>query len=432
MSINDPLGGQIHRLRKRVRLLFIERYSLFGGSLGAVASAILAALSYKYTDFANYTLWALLIAAGVISGCVYGLLRKLDDLSVAKSADRRTGLKERLSSAISLRDSVENDMEKALVDDAASHVAPLRSGEVFRHRFGKPHVIFALALLALLAIAIVPQLSRFQSQTRRQEITVMKREGKKMVKVAKDIKKLTDPKQEELKKMAVALEKLGKKMQMGRMSRKQAMLKAKRLEKQIKKEQDRLAKENSGRKTMEQARAEMREAGEQLARSMAEKLAQKENIPISEAMEKIPSDKRLAELARKSGPLTKSEREELEKALSKYANPNSQVRIPPELAEALARLAESEDYQKAMEIMQKLAIKMDSGKMSKMDKEALRKQMEALAKALEKTDLDQLAKMMRENAEKLAKMSPQELQKMIDEMKRMQRLCQAMNKAGGT
>lgn len=426
--MNAPLEGQLKRLRKRVRLLLAERYGLFGGAAGALVAALLVVLSYRYDALLIYWLWAGIVLFGAAAGVAWGLLRPLDDLTVALAADKRTGLKERLSTAVALRGDHE-EMTEALVNDSCSKIAAIDSADVFRHRFGLPHIVCGAALIALLAVVFIPMMPELQSKTHRQEVAVMKTEGKKLVRIAKQLKD-TDDKHEQIRKLAGRLEKLGKKMTTGRISKKQAMLKAQRLAKDVKREQDRLAKENSSLKSMEQARADMRKASENLAKSMAERLAKQRNIPPAEALRKLPSDKQLAALAHKDGPLSPAEQKQLEQALSKYADPNNKSGIPPELGEALAKLAANKDYQKAMELMQKLAQKMESGQMSSADKEALKKQMEALAKALKGTDLDKFAKMMLENAEKLSKMSPQELAKLAQQMQKMQQMANALKKAG--
>jgi hypothetical protein len=422
--MNSSLDIQLKRLRKRVRLLLAERYGLFGMAVGAVVAAVVVALSSRYEALLSYSLWAVIVIAGAVAGVAWGLLRRLDDLTVAVAADKRTGLKERLSSAIAVED---GPMAEALVTDAGARISELRSREVFRHRFGLPHAVCGAALFVLLAVIVGPMLPVFQSQTRRQEVAVMKTEGKKLIRVAKEINK-QDTKHEQLRKLAQKLGKLGAKMSTGRMTKKQAMLQSQKLAKDIKKEQDRLAQMNSPSKTMDQAQADMRKAAEELAKRMADKLAAEKHVTPELAMEQVPSDQQLASLARKDGALSESERKQLEQALGRYADPNNTLPIPAELGEALAKLAANKDYQAAMELMQKLAAKMGSGKMGKMDREMLKQQLEALAKALKGTDLDKLAKMLKENAEKLAKMSPAELKKMLENMKAMQLLA----KAGGT
>ena len=284
-------------------------------------------------------------------------------------------------------------------------------------------------MVFLLGAIFVPQMPALQSKDRKAEVAVMKTEGAKLAKLADELKKRTDPKYGELRGLADRLQKLGWKMQTGRLPKKQAMLETQRLSKSIQQEQDRLARENS-KKSMEQARAEMQKASAELAKKMAEQMAEKQNIPPEEAMKKLPSDQRMAELARKDEALTDAEQQELEQAVEKYADPSSSAAVPAELSEALAKLAANGDYQKAAELMQKLMQKLKSGKMKPMDAEVLRKQLEALAKALKDTDLDKLAKQMLENAEKLAKMSPEELRKLIDQMQKVQQMCDAAKKAG--
>ena len=430
MEAQEQLGASLRQLRLRVRRLLVERYALYGLGIGATAAAVIVLFSYSYDELLDYRLWAAVMALGALAGAVWGLTRRVDDLSVAIAADRRTNLKERLSTAVALGASDEApDMVRALVADAGRRAAEFAPGQVFRHRFGRPHIASGCAMLFLIGAIFIPQMPALQSNDRKAEVAVMKTEGAKIAKLADELKKRADPKYGELRGLADRLQKLGWKMQTGRLPKKQAMLQVQRLSKSIQQEQDRLARENS-KKSMEQARAEMQKASAELAKKMAERMAEKENIPPEEAMKQLPSDKRLAELARKEEALTSAEQQELEQAVEKYANPGSSVPVPAELSEALAKLAANGDYQKAAELMRKLAQKLKSGKMKPMDAEALRKQMEALAKALKGTDLDKLAKQMLENAEKLAKMSPEELRKLIDQMQKMQQMCNSLKKAG--
>jgi len=416
----------------------MERYGFFGAAIGAVVSALIAVLSLRFDFLINYGLWIGAVALGAIIGVAWGLLRKISDLAVASAVDKRAGLKERLSTAITLPDpdsslstSHSQPAESAVISDAVSHISGVKPNEVFAHQFGKPHASFAIALIILAAAIFVPQMPIVQSKTRRQEVRVMKQEGVKLQKIAKDVRKQTSGKHAEMQKLANKLDALGKKMETGRMTRKQAMLKTRKLSKEIKAQQDMLAKQNSFTKPMSQAQLEMQRASDQLTKKMAEELAKKENIPLAEAMKKLPTDQRMAELARKEGPLSESERKELEKLVSKYANQDSGLQMPTELAEALSKLAENKDYQKAAEIMRKLAQKLNSGNMCKADKEALKKQMEALAKALKNTDLNKLAEAMRKNAEKLASMSDEELKELLKQIEETQKLQQMCKNAGG-
>jgi len=429
------IGQQILRLRRRVRLLLVERGALFGASGGAVCAAVIVLLSSRFDDLINYWLWAGVALAGVLAGAAWGLLRRLDDITVAIAADDRTGLRERLSTAIALtfppyEGGTEGGMEQAAVNDALSHISGLKSKNVFRHRFALPHAVFAAAIVLLLAAIFVPLAPAFQSKTRRAEVRVMKREGAKLVRIAKEMRREAGPKRAELKKLANRLHDLGRKMESGRLARKNAMLQTRRLTKEVQQKQDELARRNATTRSMDQAKLDMKKAGEDLAKQMAQKLAAKGRMPFAEAMKKLPSDPKLAELANKAGALTPAEQKALEQALSKYADPKNALSIPVELGEALAKLMANKDYRKAMEILQKLAQKLNSGKMSAMDKEMLAKQLEALAKALKNTDLDKLAKSLLQQAQKLAAMSPEELEKLLKELEEMQKMAKLLAKAG--
>lgn len=428
MISNPALDSEITRLRRRVRLLLCERWGFFGASAGTLVAAAMVLLSSRFDELLDYRLWIGVVLLGGMVGAAIGLFKKLSDLTIALAVDRRTGLKERLSTAVSL-DVDQSDMTQALRDDAKHKISELRSREVFRHRFGLPHWAFAGAILILLGVIFIPQLPSIQSRMRQQEVAVMKREGQNFVKLAKDIKKIDDS-HDQLCKLANKLEKLGGKMSTGRMSRKMAMLKTQKLQKEIKAEQDRLAKENSSSKTMDQAKTDMRKMSDKIAKSMAQELAKKENIPPQEALEKVPSDKQLAKLAQKEGALSESEKKELEQAVSKYADSKCNAPIPKELGDALAKLAANGDFKKAAQLMKMLSKKLNTGNMNGQDQKMLASQMDALAKALKNTDMDKLAKKMFDNAKKLAQMSPQELQKMIDQMQKMQQLAKAMQNAG--
>ncbi len=364
MERSEALNNEIKRLRRRIRLLLCERWGLFGASIGAIAAAILVALSSKYDELLSYPLWIGVVLLGAIAGVACGLLKKLGDLTIALAADKRTGLKERLSTAVSL-DENSGEMADALCSDANERISALRSPEVFKHKFGLPHWIFSGALCVLLAIIFIPQLPAFQSPLRRQEVSVMKREGEKLVKLAKEMKKI-DTKNQELRKLADKLQKLGAKMNTGRMSRKQAMLKTQRLEKDIKKEQDRLARQNSPAKSLDKARADMRKNLDKLAESLAKKPAG------------------------------------------------------------------NKDNKKAAQLMKQIAKSLNSGNMSAAGQKQLASQMAALADALKGTDLGNLAQQMSMDAKKFAQMSPKELQKMIDQAKKMQQMAKLLKKAAGT
>ena len=420
-------------LRARVRLLLVEKWLMVGLGCGMIVAAVFALLSGKYDALLDYRLWAAVVGSGAVVGTLYAIVRPLSDASIAVAADRRAGLKERVSTALSARSpSSADEFTTALISDAENTLSSTKPSEVFRRRIGFQHWLFGAAALLLALAILLPVIPGLNSPERRREAQVMKQEGKNLTRAARDIRKQAGPSREDIRKLADRMQKLGEKMETGRLNRKTALVKTRKLSDELAREQQKLAEANSGTRSMREAEARMRESTDELARRTAAEIAKRENIPPEDALKKVPSDELLKRLANKSGPLNESERKQLAEALEKYADPNSSLPIPSELGEALAKLAANSDFQAAAELMRKLSQKMGSGNMSKVDRETLKKQMEALAEALKNTDLDELAKMMRENAEKLAKMSPEELKRMMEQMEKAQQMALALQSACGT
>ena len=80
--------------------LLIERYGLFGGGAGAAVASCMVILSTKVTTLLDYRIWVGTVMLGALGGAAFALTRRLEDLTIAIAADRRTGLKERFSTAV--------------------------------------------------------------------------------------------------------------------------------------------------------------------------------------------------------------------------------------------------------------------------------------------------------------------------------------------
>jgi hypothetical protein len=404
-------------VRKRIRLLLVLRHAFMLGTAGAAAALVLMVLSRWKFELGEPPILALAVLIGLGAGAVWGGLRKLTPFAVARAAERRLDLKERLSSAVALSESGD-DMVRALVEDAERSVSSVNPKEVFPAKRTREMTAFLGAILVLLGVFFMPQITGFQSKTRQQEVKVMKQEGRRLRALAKESLKKVDPKNQEIvKRVALNMDKLGKKLESGRMNRKQAMLAVKHMSKDIEKAQDRLAQKNAGKKSYEQAARDMQELSKELAKEMLDKL-QRDKAAGKDSPELRALEKRLKDM--QAGKQMSGEQlDALQKEFSKYAQSQSGVQIPPELASVMGELLKNKDYQKAMEMMAALSKKLGSGQMSKMDQKALEKQLKAMAKALEGTDLDQLAKQMKKAAEQLAKMDPKKAAQMLAQMKGM-------------
>jgi hypothetical protein len=438
--MNEKLERDLGGMRRRIRLLLTERYALLFGAVAIGIAAVILALSKLCFSFGQPLVLSCIVATGLVFGACWGLFRRITPFATARATEKRLDLKERLSSAVALSDS-DDEMVKALIDDAACHIDGVKPREVFPHRFTREMSLFGVAFFLLLGLFLVPQMPSLQSQTRREEVKVMKREGHRLRKLASQTLKKVSPENKKIAmRVALNMEKLGKKLETGRMTRKQALLDMSKLDKQIKDTQDRIAARNRSPKSLAQAGRDMQNATHELARKMQDMLDQemKQNSASGKQDKKLEDlQKRLKDLQSSKG-LSDEKIQQMEKQVQDYLKSQEGVPVPPELAAVMANLMKNGDYQKASQLMAELAKKLgqNGNKMSKMDSKMLEEQMKAMAEALKNTDLNELAKAMREAAEKLAKMNPEEAAKLMAQAAKMGKMAkmssdmEAMKKAG--
>jgi len=413
-------------------MLLIEKHALTVGAIGAGAAALLVLLSKWFYALAEPPLLLGIVLAGLAGGTIWGVLRRLSAFAAARAAEKRLDLKERLSSAVSISErsakseirNPQSEMEEAAVEDAARHAQAIRPSDVFPHRFTREMAAFGVMLAVLLGLYYIPQIPALQSPTRRAEVRVMKQEGKHLQRLAKEAARRASPENKDIiKRVALNMERLGKRMQSGRMTRKQAMLSLKKLSKQIKDAQDRLAAKNAPGRSMSRAAKDLEDASAKLARKMLERIEkeQKRNLAASGKLDpKLEAlSKRLKDMQAASGGMSEQKMREVQEELSGFLQEGKSVPVPPELACMFAELLKNEDYKKAMELMSELAKKLGTGQLSKADMKDLEEQLKALAKALKGTNLDELAKRLRLAAEMLSELDPKEAAKILAQCKKL-------------
>lgn len=409
---------ELKGFKKRIRLLLIERHALMVGAVGVGIAAVFVALSKWYYSLSEPVLLLGIVLLSMAAGAIWGMARKLTDFTTARATEKRLDLKERLSSAVAFPET-EDGMVKALVQDAGQHIDSVRPNTVFPHRFNREMAVFGVMMVVLLGLYYVPQISSLQSPTRREEVRVMKQEGKKLRKLAKEAVKHISPDNKEIaKRIALNMDRLGKKLESGRMSRKQAMLALKKLDKQIKDVQDRIASRNLSPKSMAQALKDLESMSPGLAESMQARIEKE----LQQSLASGKSDKELEDLLKRiknmqssTGGMSGKQMQDAEKKLKEFMKSgNNGVPVPPELSAVMSELLKNEDYKKASELMSELAKKLGKrGNMSKMDAKNLEEQLKALSEALKNTDMNELAKKLREAAEQLAKMDPKKAAEMM-------------------
>ncbi|NIM06892.1 MAG: hypothetical protein GTO55_10100 [Armatimonadetes bacterium] len=394
---------RLEAIKRRVRLLIAERAALVGGTGAAALCLGLAALDKFRVVRVEWVHIIALVAAGLACGWVWGFLRRLSDFDVARAAEKRLVLKERLSSAVSLRPLAnESPMVSALTEDAGEHLEPVSPSQLFPRRFGKRGQAFLGLLLLLAALMILPELPFFQSAATRRERAALQREGEELVKLARDLEKRQEGQKpnEILRQVALNLKALGKQMQEARLDRKKALVRLHELEKEIA-----LAKKeilgSLSAKSLAAAAAQMKTGQEELA---AARLKQR-----SEVLAQLKSG--LSSQAGEAEGEARSLTEEQRKALERLAESlkTSQCRqlldLDADLASIIAELLAKGDVQEALEILSRLANKLADEEtlrqLSPEELEQLAEELRRLAEALKETDLDALAKELLEMAKAL-------------------------------
>ncbi len=153
----DSLRRQVRRAYWRLywmRLLHSVTWTLFATLLVALIAVVIPKVWPLEIDgrmwLAGWLSGSLL--AGLVLGCLWAFISRPNELEVALEIDLRYGLKERVSSAMSLSsEAQQTEVGKALVDDASHRVERIDVRERFRpERTWHPLLPLATAALAFL------------------------------------------------------------------------------------------------------------------------------------------------------------------------------------------------------------------------------------------------------------------------------------------
>jgi hypothetical protein len=450
---------------RRVRLVRGWAFAAVGGCVGAFAALVWAGLDWGGVAWASWIGLGACVAVGAALGAVAGLLWPLKPETVARSIDRRAHLNDRLTTAWERagQDGVFDSDQRA---EAIHTAKALKPGELFRARFGPPHLV-ALALSTLAAGVFLlgnsPLRPGGPSAAERQELAAA---GQVVQRVAKPLEK-RKPVTPAAGGLGTEMRELGEQLEKGRLDKMEAMRQANKLAEQAEKAAKETAeKAKEAFKPAESAYAQIAqdklgEAGLTEQDLEALKLDRQEQAALNELMDERglgksqnldPEDAKamgLNETAQRMAGLSDEERQalqnelanrerELQESLAQDQNLSPQQRqqlqeqveqtqrmqealkISEELREALRELANSEEAQKlreAIEQMRQSADQQSQGQpLTAEQMEQLREAMEQAAEAMQDPAVrEALRQAMREAAEQLesGQMSLQAAQQMM-------------------
>jgi hypothetical protein len=301
---------------RRLRLLAVEArvsWCLLPGLV--LALLLLAAHKLDRLDepyFPMITVVGLTLALGL----VWGLLKPISLFEAAALADKRLGLKERLSNAVVFAASPDvSPLVPALLRDAARSAARVSPKEVAPHRATRATVYcgIAAALIGATWFAPVYPLGRSPGEVavRKQ----MRQQGKKLLTTAKRARQEAEKKGLRTPaELAKKLEKLAEELEKAKLTKKQALLKTGKLAAELREAQKQAALANSAGKFANAAQAlKTVPFATDPGRDLAEAVHERKPADLAEKLHKLAKELREGKFS------SQEEREKLARDLQKMS-----------------------------------------------------------------------------------------------------------------
>jgi hypothetical protein len=308
----NALMKHLTPFRRRVRLVLAWKYSAVGGTIGLIFALLTDLGDWLGKWEAEPISIAFPIAIGLLSGIVYALVRFLPAEAVAQLIDRRAELKDRVTTALLCS---ETPFAQPLREDAVSHLASVRPSQIFRFRLTAWHGAMALLLVALLVSNFLPQLPLPFLASLRQDRKEAKQVVENLNKVLKPIvEHAKEPEATKLEKaIAQQLRELYKRAQRGRLSKKEALVKAEKLLAEAEKLQ------RQSQEHIKRVSTKAITAAETLKESMKQKAMasqMREMKALLERMREIERQLQSRDLTETQRQLLEAEKQLLQRALS--------------------------------------------------------------------------------------------------------------------
>lgn len=392
----------IQHTARRARWGYLLRGLCLGWLVGAAASSLLLALAWALQWDIHYAYPVGIATALALTGLLFGITRRLGAMQVALWLDRRMRTQERLSTAhwLSLREP-HAEIEQLQLQDAESYAQTLNLQKLARVLL--PRTLWVALAVTALAIFLwfAPDLAWFQSPQVRQQKQAMRLAGERAEGLAKEWRKqATGQDKEKMRKLSARLAAMAKQMKRARLSKREALVKLSRLQREAEEQQRRLAQANSG-KPMERAANEFLSAR-----------AVQQQIRQAKLERELSTSLKTASLNAKGGQNAPAP---VQNAMQN--RPLSNTPFANEMAMQMALALSQQDAQKLGKLLNQIAKQWN--RLSPEERKKLEELLRQLAQALQDTNLDAASK---ELQEALKNLKIGDLQKTVKWIK----------KAGGT
>jgi hypothetical protein len=419
VPLPNALNATLAAATRRIRFLLAVRYMSRALCWSSLACLLVVAMSKLHLVFDTPKPAVLggVIGFAVLGGFAAAFVRRLTPLAVAKATDRRTDLKDRLSSALEFQ---QTGMDPSApfyseqLADATRAVHGVDLKAAYPSHMPKELIAGVALSLTLFGMFFLPSLPIFWSKDKKNEIAEVKKQGIEIVKIAEDKQKTADQqKLTETKKAAAEAKKLGEAMEKGKMTKKESLVALQRLLKKMEETQKRTSDKQAEK--MKAAGADLKRSLDKMQKEMEQK--QKEKEAEAKAQQK-PADPRNIQ---KPSQNAKADTPKQSPAMQKAQEAMKQM------ADALA----NQDNQQMKSAMEKMADQMKSGQMSKEEMQQMQKALQQMAQALKDGGQQQAGEKMQQMAQQMQQMSSMSAENMAQMAGQMQQMAQMMGKGEG-
>lgn len=416
MSDIQLIESTLARTAQRRRL---ERAfkNLWRGLLWGACAWVLLLAIYKVApipdNIARFS-W-IVLPLGAIGGFSYGFTRRVTLAETARWIDSRKHLQERLSTALELaKTNQENEWKSLIVADAAQTVKEVNPREMLPFKFPRASRWAVLLLIAGIGLGFVPEYRSRAYVQKKQDDKIIKEVAHELSQLTKRNLQSRPPAMESTKKSLEQVQDLANFMGKAELSRTDALKNLASITEKLK-EQTRDITKNPAIRNLERAARNSSKSGspssdlQQKMDNLAKQLGAQSSNP--DALDKFRKNlekakEAAANMPKSDTPEAKAARDKMNASLADLAKQAKDLGLDlPSLSEAIASLQNAQPDQ----VLKDLQV-------AEVDLEKI----EAMAKALEKMQID-AQKLGRDLAEQLkqgqAEAAQSTLQKMIDQLK---------------
>ncbi|MFQ6118496.1 MAG: hypothetical protein ACE5KE_01265, partial [Methanosarcinales archaeon] len=286
---------KLEKLRKRLKLLMIEKSTAKAALFGLSASLLLLFIDKLFfIPYEDLSFFILVLCAGSLGvGFTYGLFKKISLLEVSIKTDLKLNLKERLSTTVEcLQNNEKGDIVKALIKDATNCSRNIDPNKVFPLTPPKETKFLASIVLIIILLSIIPgENFLFSKNEVEKPIDVevlknIKEEGKKLEEFSKELdKKAKEEGLNETKRIAEKMQNLSLELQSKNLTKAEALARIKDIKEEIEKSMKNLHLNEDYKDALSRAAGFLEKA--ELTKDVAKDLKSENYTSAGKKMEKL-------------------------------------------------------------------------------------------------------------------------------------------------